>query len=787
MWFLSLVCAAALAADFELQTQAGGVSVDASGVSTPFDGGSDLHQGDDLVVQMPADAVVSRVLGFAAATRNLGFPPDYTNQMFINGVPLSSATLLEDDTITAVYELDPATFGITGAGVYSYAETGAADINFKAGQGVQGFTLAVLFDHPDKAGGRSISLHSGSSAGDTITFSGLPTVPGEYTVSYGMSWECSTEQFAEVFVDGASIASGVGGRDDGADVTSGCPAQDFNSLITQGSFGYDDDWQPTGTDGDEPFLEPAGATPSNSRQSDELYGGSYSGAGSMELELAHPTNSANVPLLAVSIIYDADSDGVAWIDDNCPNEANSGQGDLDADGLGDVCDADADGDGTDSPADCDDLDDTVNPDATEVYYDGIDQDCDGASDFDQDMDGADDQSFGGDDCNDLDDTIGPSVAEIPYDGIDQDCADGDLTDVDGDSYDAATVGGLDCDDDNAAVSPDATEVWYDGVDQDCDGGSDFDQDGDGIDSEDHGGTDCNDLDDTIFAGAVDIPEDGIDQDCDGSDAVVPCDDADNDTFADLACGGTDCDDGDANINPGEAEIPYDGQDNDCDAASLDDDLDQDGFVEADDCDDDDDSVYPGAPEIIDDGIDQDCDGADLGNPDADGDGFESTAVGGTDCDDFDPTVNPDAEEAPYDGVDQDCDGFDLTDVDGDGYDAIEVGGTDCDDSDVTIRPGAEEVWYDGVDQDCDGNDSDRDGDGVDGEDAGGDDCDDGDETVNPFATEVDGDGVDNDCDGVIDLEGEYTGSGCECDASSGAPIGWLSLAPLALILRRRRS
>ncbi len=64
--------------------------------------------------------------------------------------------------------------------------------------------------------------------------------------------------------------------------------------------------------------------------------------------------------------------------------------------------ADADGDGTAAPWDCDDADATVFPGAADAWYDGVDQDCGGESDFDQDHDGVDAEAWGGGDCDDTD-------------------------------------------------------------------------------------------------------------------------------------------------------------------------------------------------------------------------------------------------------------------------------------------------------------------------------------------------------------------------------------------------
>ena len=111
-------------------------------------------------------------------------------------------------------------------------------------------------------------------------------------------------------------------------------------------------------------------------------------------------------------IDDADSDAqqVLWYSD------------LDADGFGDPqsllglsCAAPADS--SPWPEDCNDSDATINPNAAEIWYDGIDQDCGNDNDFDADTDGYEQSE----DCDDSDERINPGEADICQSGIDENC------------------------------------------------------------------------------------------------------------------------------------------------------------------------------------------------------------------------------------------------------------------------------------------------------------------------------------------------------------------------------
>jgi hypothetical protein len=599
---------------------------------------------------------------------------------------------------------------------------------------------------------------------------------------------------------------------------------------------------------------------------------------------------------------------------------------------------DGDGDGVlVTSGDCDDNDPEVNPNATEVWYNGVDENCDG-NDADKDLDGFVPDAYvtdfpdwqtrfplhaglsAGDCWDDADDgsfleeavldgltltpiLVFPSAEDVWYDGVDQDCDGSNDFDQDGDGFESANDPkadgsvGDDCVDgspndevfedscsgelitvdpaDAASVNPAATDTFYDGVDQNCDGADDNDADGDSY-------AVCNECDDTDPATfPSDIPEiwyDCQDQNCDGNDG-----DRDGDNYVDAeytaSCAdwesinpgkqGGDCWDditdsdpdftaingnpklSQADVHPGAEDIPYDAVDAACDGDTFEFDADQDGFdsesepnrdnVTGDDCHDDVAAAYPGATEECDsEDIDHDCDG-NLNDPsalgcvtfyvDVDKDSYgvnssqclceaEGTysASNNDDCDDTKAAINPAATEGVGDSVDSNCDGAEscYTDADNDGFrdsastilasadtdcndngEATSADGTgDCNDLSSAINPGASEVCdASNTDEDCDGKadnddlpstgttryykDADSDTYGS-SSDTGAlrcdadttykvtnnTDCNDSNSSINTAATEIAGDEVDQNCDNKETCYKDSDNDGYRPDATS---------------------
>jgi hypothetical protein len=128
---------------------------------------------------------------------------------------------------------------------------------------------------------------------------------------------------------------------------------------------------------------------------------------------------------------DNDCDGDIDDDDSLVVDAENGVvffEDADGDGYGVVSETTALGcetapDGFSGTVDdCDDTDATINPGATEIWYDGVDQDCGVDNDYDADADGYDSIDHSGDDCDDEEELVNPGMSEVCNDGIDNDCS-----------------------------------------------------------------------------------------------------------------------------------------------------------------------------------------------------------------------------------------------------------------------------------------------------------------------------------------------------------------------------
>lgn len=196
-------------------------------------------------------------------------------------------------------------------------------------------------------------------------------------------------------------------------------------------------------------------------------------------------------------------------------------------------DIDEDGYSVDD-GDCDDNNPEIYPGntANDLWYDGIDSDCAGDNDFDQDGDGymwdreANEAAY-------VVYVVANFSGTPPWAETWDDCLDNDI--------DRTPLLGVD-------LYPGQTDTWYDGIDSDCALDNDFDQDGDGTmpsfardaanpdnlygvawaDYEADWSTgigggfyDCDDTDPTILLGTMELFGDALDSDCDGLNDATP--------------------------------------------------------------------------------------------------------------------------------------------------------------------------------------------------------------------------------------------------------------------------
>jgi uncharacterized repeat protein (TIGR01451 family) len=250
---------------------------------------------------------------------------------------------------------------------------------------------------------------------------------------------------------------------------------------------------------------------------------------------------------------DADGDGVADVDDNCPITYNPDQADADSDGWGDVCDncpdvsnpdqADSDGDGIGDLCDDGDgdgvvdIDDncpvTPNPDQEDIDGDGVGNVCDNCPDIpnpdqaDSDGDGigdvCDSPDGDGDGVPDVDDncpsTSNPSQEDVDGDGVGDICDNcPNVANPDQADSDADGIGDVcDFDDSDGDGIPD--------VEDNCPNTSNLDQadaDGDGV------GDVCDNCPDTPNSVQEDVDGDGVGDVCDNCPNTPNPDQSDDD-------------------------------------------------------------------------------------------------------------------------------------------------------------------------------------------------------------------------------------------------------------------
>jgi hypothetical protein len=371
----------------------------------------------DIVYRPDTDGVIATPDAFVLAYD--GDETDNENNIFLSR--------LRADTGAAVFETDVSAMTATGDGfdpsltvVPGGEDVAVAWEGSLTGIATEVFAQRVPGTFPDGAGGQTQITTTGAATGNAFDASiTANTSAGQLLVAY-MADEVDND--FEVHVQRLDAGLGQIGTDDQQVSQAGPPGSTFTFTVSSPGAAYHpglDRYLVTwiGQDTDRPGLsnderEVMGSTLAANGAELEPQDFTISRVGVDVDEDFAPTDATMAANTATSRWLSV------WSADGQPAADNEFE--LFARQVGE--NFDRDGDGSPVPADCNDANPAIRPGATDVFDNGVDEDCVGGDAQNLDRDG--DGSPRPQDCNDANSTIRPGIADIPNNNVDEDCSGG---------------------------------------------------------------------------------------------------------------------------------------------------------------------------------------------------------------------------------------------------------------------------------------------------------------------------------------------------------------------------